>query len=264
MGKINSNNRVTCDLLPIKPSQTVVDLRVQRPEDKQRIAALAEDFNILAMGVPTISRRTNGSYVILDGQTRFGALKLLGSADDEFTCTVYEGLTLQQEAEMFRKLNNTKKPGVLELFQVRVTQKDPIALAVNDMVASAGYVAARSHVNSLNAVGTAESLYKRDPESLHRALVCVSEAWGNRRESVQTMHLRAFANLFFRYGDAVNLSELAERLKKGRNLDANGLLGRGRTGAGMRGIPVPDAITDILVNTYNYQRKTNKLPAWEV
>jgi hypothetical protein len=258
------NNRATSSIRPVKPSQTVVDLKVQRPEDKQRIAALAEDFNILAMGVPTLSHRSNGAYVILDGQTRFGALKLLGSDNDEFLCTVFEGLTLQQEAEMFRKLNNTKRPGVLELFQVRVTQRDPVAVAVNDLVSEAGYIAARSHVNSLNAVGTAEQLYVRDVESLRKALMAVSLAWGCRRESVQTMHLRAFANLFFRYGDTVNIAELAERLKKGRNLDADGLLGRGRTGASMRGIPVPDAITDILVNTYNYGRKTNKLPAWEV
>jgi hypothetical protein len=95
-------------------------------------------------------------------------------------------------------------------------------------------------------------------------LVTVSDAWGVRREAVTSSHLKAFANLFFRYGDAVNGAELAERLKKGRNLDANSVIGRGRTAAGTRGIPVPDAITDILVNTYNYQRKTNKLPGWEV
>lgn len=256
--------KITSELRLLKPSQTTIDLRVQRPEDPSRIAALAEDFNILAMGVPTVSHRANGSYVLLDGQTRFGALKLLGSVDDEFMCTVYSGLTLQQEAEMFRKLNNTKKPGVLELFQVRVTQRDPVALAVNDLINEQGYAAARGNINSLSAVGTAEQLYRRDPESLRKALMCVSLAWGNRRESVQTMHLRAFANLFFSYGDTVNLTELADRLKKGRQLDANSLLGRGRTGASMRGIPVPDAISDILVNTYNYQRKTNKLPAWEV
>jgi ParB-like chromosome segregation protein Spo0J len=108
--------------------------------------------------LPTVSHRANGTYVLLDGQTRFGALKLLGSADDEFACTVYEGLNLQQEAEMFQKLNNTKKPGVLELFSVRVTKKDPTALGLNDLLKEHGYIAERGHVNSLSAIGTAELL----------------------------------------------------------------------------------------------------------
>jgi hypothetical protein len=264
MPRVNNNSKITSDIRLIKPSETVIDLRVQRPEDPQRMANLAEDFNILAMGVPTVSRRSNGTYVLLDGQTRFGALKLLGSADDQFPCTVYEGLSLEQEAEMFRKLNNTKKPGVLELFIVRVTQRDPVALAVNDLIKGCGYVAERGHPNSLNAVGTVEKLFLRDELSTRKAIDTASAAWGVRRESVVTQHLQAFANLFYRYGDQPNPSELAERLRKGRNLDANSLLGRGRTGAGTRGIPVPDGITDILVNVYNFQRKTNKLPAWEV
>jgi uncharacterized protein DUF6551 len=255
---------VTRRLGKITPAQCSIDLRVQRQEDPVRINTMAEDFEPLAIGVVTVSCRADESMILLDGQTRMGALRLLGGANDRVDAVLYTGLTLEQEAAMFKKLNNTKKLSELERFAVSVVEGEPEAVAINDMLTKHGFIAERGHSNSLAAIATLRALFVRDVVSTERALIVVSSGWGARREAVQRDILRGTGNLLHRYGDMIIVDQLGERLQKGAQLTPNHVIGRARTSSGLRGISVADAVADILVNTYNHNRKTNKLPTWEV
>lgn len=246
-----------------KPNQVTVDLRVQRMLDQNRVDSMIVKWNDLAMGVPTLSQREGGQTIALDGQTRLEALRQMGRGDESFDCTVYRNLTLEQEAEMFALLNNTKKLLPIDLFRVAVIAGDPEALACNDLVARHGYVAASGHKNSFMAVNALLRAWRRDPLSTERAIITAVGSWGPTRESADNRLFTGLASLYFRYGDMINLAQLIERLRKGVQTDAASLIGRARTNSKVRSISVPDAVADIVVNIYNGQRKTNRLPNWE-
>lgn len=246
-----------------KPNHITVDLRVQRALDQNRVDELIRKWNDLAMGVPTLSQREGGQVIALDGQTRLESLRQMGRGDESFDCTVYRNLTLEQEADMFALLNNTKKLLPIDLFRVSVIAGDPEALACNDLVARHGFVAESGHKNSFMAVNALLRAWRRDQLSTERAIITAVAAWGPTREAADNRLFTGMAALYFRYGDMVNLSQLVEKIRKGVQTDASSLIGRARTSSKTRSISVPDAVADIVVNIYNGSRKTNRLPNWE-
>jgi hypothetical protein len=248
-----------------KPGSVTVDLRVQRPLDQRRVDALIGEWDPMALGVPTLSAREDGTLICLDGNHRLEVLRQTGQGDKAISCTVYRGLSLEQEAAMFAKLNNTKRLSPLQLFAVAVVQNEPLALACNLIVDRAGLIAERGHKNSFVAVTALMRAYEWDKgNSASAALTTAVAAWGPRREAVVGHLFSGLANVFYRYGEQVNASQLVEKLRRTAQCDPDSIIGRARTNARTRGISVVDAVADIVVNAYNVNRKTNRLPTWEV
>lgn len=247
----------------VRPDQCSVDLDVQRPRDESRISALAKGWNDVACGPCTVSRRPDGAIVILDGQTRFGALQLLGLGDQARETVVYRGLDKGQEAEIFRILNNTKKPDVLTLFNIRCVEGDQEALKIRALVRKYGYVTVRSHKNSLVAIKTVIDAYRRDQASLEATLQFVRGTWGMAKDSVNGTILAGLSLLIFHHGpEAVDFDQLSDRVRKAPQGDPTSLIGRAKTNADIRSCTLPDALADVLTNIYNKGPGRKKLPDW--
>lgn len=254
---------VTKRMEMVTPDSCTVDLEVQRPRDPSRIASLARKWNDVACGPCTVSRRPDGAVVILDGQTRFGALQLLGLGDQPRETVVYRGLTKSQEAEIFRILNNTKRPDVLTLFNIACIEGDAEALKVRALVRKYGYVTLRGHKNGLIAIKTVVDAYRRDQESLEATLRFIRETWGTAKDSVNGTILAGLSLLIFRYGvEAIDFEQLSDRVRKAPQGDPTSLVGRAKTNADIRSCALPEALADVLTNIYNKGAGKKKLPAW--
>lgn len=112
-------------------SSLVRDERVQRSIVDKRVRDIAKDLRFEGIGVVTVSRRKDGKCYILDGQHRVLALIEAGHGDFKVTCRVMEGLTLAQEAALFRLLNNTRRPGAMDDYLKGIVEGDPECLAIN-------------------------------------------------------------------------------------------------------------------------------------
>lgn len=255
--------RVSKRVEPRRPEQVTVDLRVQRPLDQRRVKKLMEGWSDLAMGVPTVSQREGGTCVALDGQHRWVALEQLGRGRETFPTMVYRGLTLDEEAKIFRLLNDVKRLSPVELFLVAVVEGEEVAVACNRILIKMGLTAERGRSNSFQAVNTLREKYERDQMSVERALLTAIGSWGIRRHALDGRLFAALSDVFFRYKDSVNLDQLVERLRKGADTSPDMLLGRGRSNATIRSISVHDAMADVIVNVYNAGRRTKTLPNWE-
>lgn len=255
--------RVTKRIERRKPNTITIDLRVQRPLHQGFVDDMIKKWNDLALGVPTLSQRDGGQCIALDGQKRLEALRQMGRGDESIECTVYRGLTLEQEAAMFALLNNRQGLSQLDLFKVAVIEGDPDVLACNDLILRHGFIPERGHKNSFIAVRALLAAHRRDPVSADRAFITAVSAWGCTRDAADGRLFNGLAALYFRYGDMVNLAQLVDRLRKGVQTDASSIVGRARTSARTRSIALPDAVADILVNIYNEKRKTGRLPLWD-
>lgn len=123
----------------VKASSVKVDLSYQRPPDDKRIASIAEKFEIDRVGVPVLSMRKDGSLWVLDGQHRFAAMIAAGLGDTLVMCLCHEGLTLEDEADWFLKLNNGRVAvDTMAKYKARIVAKEPIALEVNAIIRSRG------------------------------------------------------------------------------------------------------------------------------
>jgi len=254
---------VTKRIEMVKPDQCTIDLEVQRPRDQGRINALAAKWNDVAAGVCYVSRRTDGTTIILDGQTRFGALQVLGLGDRPRETIVYRGLSKPQEAEIFRILNNTKKPDAVTLFNIGCVEEVEENLKIRELVREYGYEPARGPKNALVAVVTLVQAYRRDPVSLEETLKFCHTTWGTMKDAVNGVILAGLSLMIFRYGPAaIDFRQLSDRVRKGAGGDPTSLIGRAKTNAGIRSCGLPDAMADVLVNIYNKGPGQKKLPDW--
>ncbi len=149
-------------LVKIKPNDIIVDRRAQRGLDEKRVAEMAKAFNPELLCVPVVSKRADGTYHVCDGQHRCMCCIAAGFGDVPITMDVREGLSLDQEAQLFLDLNGNRKGArAFDKFSVRLTAKDPSALAIQATLKSVGckMTTAKQH-GGVMAVSAVESVYK--------------------------------------------------------------------------------------------------------
>lgn len=125
--------------IKLKPNQTTVDHRYQRELDVKRAQKMSEGFSIELVGVPVVSKRDDGTYVRIDGQHRLAAMVAAGLGDIAIEMQVFEGLTLQQESELFLRLNGGRKAvGAIDKYKARIEARDPVALEIHGILKKHG------------------------------------------------------------------------------------------------------------------------------
>lgn len=255
-------------IISVRPDAVTVDPRVQRPLDPRRVATLVRDFRPEALGVPTVSIREAGDteqIITLDGQTRIAALRELGLGAKPIQVNAYRCLTIEQEAELFRLLNASKRLSPVDLFRIALTEGDPIAKGADKFLQLYGWTSLGGRTNSCSAVSTLYNAYEADDLALKRALEVLSRAWGPTRQAAQASLLQGSFIWMRRYADpfGVNIDRLAAILAKEPG-GPDSYIGRAKGNAKIRGISIPDSVADLVTNNYNYRPgKTKTVPTWQ-
>lgn len=243
----------------IPADELSVDPDVQRNLDRSRVDKIAKEFRDDAVGVLTVSER-GGALRVVDGQHRRAAAQAVRGESVSLECRVFTGLTLAQEAELFRLLNNTAKPSHLDLFKIRVIEGDEVAQHINKMVEDLGWRVELQHaVGSFAATAAAERVYALAPEAVYLSLEVISKAWG-----VVIADGRVFEGIgkvFARYGDVVSSDDLASRLMR-HTESQEAVLAKAKTLASLIRTTASNAVAEIVVEAYNKGRKSRQLPAW--
>src|SRR5690606_9860472 len=232
------------ELRPITVSSLIVDPELQRNLDQRRVNKIAEELDMDAIGGITVSHRPNGSYHFVDGQHRVAAVRIAKGDYEKVMCRVFIGLTTEEEARLFRLLNNTTKPQAIDLFRVRVIEGDEAAVRIADIVAGHGWrIEQQSLSGCFSAVAAAERVYRLDPVALERTIATVTRAWGHDPSSVDGRIVEGIGLVYARYSTAVDSGDMTDRLS--RTFTANALLGRARALRDIIGGTVPRAVAEI-------------------
>lgn len=116
--------------------ELIIDPSYQRPMLHGHIESIAKAFDPKALGFLAVSLRSGEGgrsyYAVLDGQQRLAALRMIG--EKQAPCHVYCDLTVEEEAELFQTLNNSRQPTKSDLFRAKLAAGNKTAIAIKDAV----------------------------------------------------------------------------------------------------------------------------------
>lgn len=256
---VASNTTAPRDSMEVHPASALTrDERVQRSLTAARVKQMADNLNMDAVGVLTVSRRANGDLVILDGQHRHAALITRGMSDTPVNCHAYTGLSLADEAALFRLLNNTRAATSMDDYLKGVIAQDPECLAIDRIVAHHGLkVALRSGEGVISCITAIRSLYRRGetgPTALGFALYVATSAWGAHSHSVEGPIISGLGDVYLKHGEQVDRTVMIRKLQKFPG-GAGGFLGRAKALHEMRAVTgVAKGAAMAAITAYNRQR----------
>ena len=166
------------EIVPIEAIQ--MERAYQRDMSHDWVQRHGEEYDPMKAGTVILNRRKNGSVWAIDGQHRIGAAKYANHT--HMLALVFEGLSIQKEAEMRVAFNDRKADTPQDRFRARLIAGDELA---NDLVRLCTEFETRINPNpqqgaGLNCVGLLESLFKRDKGmTLTRVFDVIHRAFGS-------------------------------------------------------------------------------------
>lgn len=148
-------------LVELHAKEFSIDLKVQRELNEKRADQMAENFMPHALGIITASKRADGHYYTLDGAHRISAARK-ADYNGLIATRLFEDLTLQEEATLFLTLNKSRSVQAIDRFKVRITQGEPTAVAINQVLKTYGLHVEWANNDSLgviSAIGALEKVY---------------------------------------------------------------------------------------------------------
>lgn len=191
----------------IAPNATSIDYSYQRPLDDARARAIAKKFDPNLVGVAVLSRRANGELVRIDGQHRFSGAIYAGHGDTPFLCEVYSDLTLEEEAELFLRLNGGRSAvASFDKFKARVTAGEQSALTIVDIAKRLGLrVAKNNYKSTVSCTDALDYVYRQG--NLQTTLSTLVN-WGTDAKHFDRTLIKGVSAflLYFKKSDAMALT----------------------------------------------------------
>lgn len=243
-----------------------IDYRVQRAQlNKQKINAMVADFDENALGVLIVSQRNDNSFVCLDGWHRGEACKLVPEAPTQLDAIIFKGLTLEEEARLFRLYNTRATMHTIDQFNAAVHEGLEQAVQITDIVHSYGLTVSP---DSFACVAAAKRIveYPDGYQRLDVTLNVINQVWGMEDGSLDYRIVEGIATFLRYYGDRVKVVTLIKRLQEmadedGINTGFRDIIATATPYHKAKGGPVRLAVSDVITKLYNkYLKPEGKLP----
>jgi hypothetical protein len=232
----------------------------QRELNPARVSKLAAEFDLEQVGTPTVNERHDHFYII-DGQHRIEALREMGWGDQQIQCWTYAGLTEEEEAEKFLKLNDTLTVSAFSKFRVGVQAGRLEECDIDRIVRAQGLrVSSDKSDGAISAVGALRRVYNQaGPGQLARTLRIIRDAYGDA--GLGSVVISGIGLLCGRYDSDLNEARAVDLLSKARG-GVNGLLNKAETIRRATGGAKYHCVAAAAVEIINAGRGGKKLPAW--
>lgn len=199
---MRNNIRSGYQFLPINSLKLDEYQRRWELSDTAWVKEKSECFDPRLLGTITVSKR-DGSYYVIDGQHRVMLCKAVKR--DGIMALVYEGLTKEQEASYFKKLNGAngeiKKLKKTQIHNASVVAQEKMAVEIQQTAEKYGFVIESSkRDNHIAAISVVEKIYKKyglqildDTFSLLRA------TWNGEKKSLDAEVIEGVAGFISIY-----------------------------------------------------------------
>lgn len=250
--------------LPVKSLR--VDPTYQRPLDNQRVRRMAKEFDLDALGTIEVSRRNDGQLFVIDGQHRISALFVIGFGEEKVPCLIHYGLSLEEEARIFRMRNTAVRPNSFAMFRAELAEGGNEAVDIEQTVRRCGLeITQGANRGTIQAVSALRRVYRNTGGLvLERTLRLIISAWGTQSFNFQADLLVALALVQKRYGVELDRDRLIHQLG---TVTANSLLAQARATkvniTASSGSLWAQALPELIVALYNKNLRVKRLPDWE-
>lgn len=248
-------------IVPILPSKLMTDPFYQRSIKASHMKNIVRDFDENCINFPRVSKREDGTCYVIDGDHTIRAW-FAKHGDTPISCIVYEGLTQQQEAQMFLKLNGSTFSKVVtasEKLNTMLNLKDPDMV---DMVEAAELCGVKCAFATGGSSHNASTCYAPDAmykvykaygrETLTDVLQTIIATWNGQKESLQSGFIQGLAFFFHTYGGKFEKKALIRALQRNTPdyyiRESKGFAGK-----------IGGRYCSVFLREYNYNRSKNRI-----
>jgi hypothetical protein len=130
-------------------------------------------------------------------------------------CLVYEGLSKQQEADLFGELQ-TQRRGMrtYHRFRAQLVAKKPEALEIAKVATEAGFdLGVVESRDTLQSIAALERAYRVSPDHLADVLGIIRDVWGTQDKTAVSAQIIAGLSTFVRKQERLDYDRLRNRLR---------------------------------------------------
>ena len=242
---------------------TRVPTMAQRELKPGRVDHIAANMDLEQLGNPTLNKR-GGLFYIIDGQHRVEAYKQWlgeGWEEQQLHFWTYEGLSEEEEAETFLKLNDVLSVQAFDKFRIGFNANRPEEVEISAIVMKAGLTISQSRgEGAIGAVGTMRRVYRREGGAvLARALGIIRDAYGT--PGLEAPVIDGIGLLCGRYNGEMDTAHAVTRLKSTAGGLA-GLMNRAYFAKNQTNAPLNQCVAAAAVDLINRGKGGKKLPSW--
>lgn len=266
-----NHNTPKIELVNLK--DLTVDLNSQQPLKPAKVKKMtATGFDPLLAGTLIVSRREDGTMVILDGQHRTAAA--LDAGIEQLPAMVFDGLTPEEEAAMFLGHNEKSNPSAISKFRVAVNAGNELENKINDIIVRYGWkVIEGKGKRPFRSVGAAydifcrRSAFNRPNFRVDGAILfaetmqAITEAWDGDPKSTHASIVKAVGYFLQTYWKDVDLVRLSRQLA---TVKPESLIASIRASKDALGVKQEVAGGYEVVNIYNEKLRSNRLDRMEL
>ena len=222
--KFESFASVPLETVPIALLRS--DNRYQTPIIESIVENIVENFSLAAVNPPLVSRHSDGTLWVIDGQHTIEGFIRLGRT--EIDCKVIDDLSRKDESDLFLIRNDPRSRRKLskkQSFKAHVESGDPVAVAMNTIFKKLGFVLHGRGPMKIASLPIMEECFGLDGtgRALELTLADADSAWPHRKGSIPALILRAVAQIHFNGREAGELIDQKRlRIALSTNLKAHG------------------------------------------
>lgn len=218
MGDKMTERKITVE--NVRVGDLIVDHTYQRLEDTNQVNKIAATYDESLLSVVEVSRRDDGTLVVIDGQQRRAATLKARGLDFTLTCNVHHGLSIQDEARLycdFQRLRRDVSP--LDAHKAHIVARERIALVIENATRKLGLEIGKKH-NKDGGVGCVKALREivvknpDRPNLVEETLRILHDAWHGQDGAYGVDAVRGVARFLVKYHPKVNRRRVVERLTK--------------------------------------------------
>lgn len=200
------------------PYSSLSKAKYNRPINKKKVEQIVENFHEDEVRPVIVSRHKDGSMTILDGQHGSKAQSIIFGEDCYIWCDVREGLSYEEEANLFVRLNlDSTQLGKPDEIRGRIESNEEDAVMFKKHVEAAGYTLFGGS-NPLTAISTAYKIYSEKccgGAFLTNLLSTVDQIWPDNSNATNASILKGVRNLLvYNKDQGIDPNNLIKKLRK--------------------------------------------------
>lgn len=202
----------------IDKSLLYIDRAYQREENEKKVKEFAANFSWQSCGVIIVMERSDGFYLVVDGQHR--VLAAFRRSDIKtMPCLVFPSTSIASEAECFINTNTSRKPvTAYDKFKASLVSENSMAVELQQICQENGLILRRHSqaVGTITCVAACQRIMRTQGGSnaLRRSLSLAAELAAAENINVSDILLTGLSYLDFHIEGGLNNTRLRQQLIK--------------------------------------------------